>query len=124
MSWRGDQEGASGGSDPVIAFILTISEQLHACLMLPNSLLQPDIDAQESYRVIMEWIYTTIKSLLQYDDQRKRVIPADEPQNNPPAGIRRALQPSHPLVFQKATHELVGALSVAFTNAVWEADCD
>ena len=37
--------------------------------------------------------------------------------------LRRALQPSHPLVVQKTTHELVGALSVAFANIVWEADC-
>ena len=118
-----DQEGAGEGLDPVIRFVLTPSEQIHACLNLPNLCLQPGVDSQDSYKVVMEWIHSTVRSLPQYEDEHNRVIPAYAHQNNPPAGIRRAMQTSHPLIFQKATPALVGALSAAFAITAWEADC-
>ena len=48
---EGDQDEASEGPDPVVAFILSPSEQLHACLNQPNSVLQQGTDAQDSYRI-------------------------------------------------------------------------
>ena len=71
----------------------------------------------------MEWIHSNVKALPQYDDERNRVIPAYAHQNNPAAGIRRAIKTSHPLIFQKATPTLVGALTAAFSNTAWEAQC-
>lgn len=34
-----------------------------------------------------------------------------------------ALCPAHLLVFQKATYDLVGAISSKFSNTLWQTDC-
>ena len=87
------------GPDPVICFLLNPSEQIHACLHLAGSPLLPGVDSQESYKLVMEWIHSTVKSLPQYDDERNRVIPAYAHQNNPPAGVSRVVKTSLQLVF-------------------------
>ena len=71
----------------------------------------------------MEWIHSTVKSLPQYDDERNRVIQAYAHQSNPPAGVSRVVKTSLPLVFQKANHSLVGAVTAAFSNTTWETQC-
>ena len=35
-----------------------------------SSPLQPGVDPQGPYRLVMEWIHTTVRSLPQYEDER------------------------------------------------------
>ena len=62
--------------DPVICFLLNPSEQINACLQIAGSPILPGADSQESYKLVMEWIHSTVKSLPQYDDERNQVMPA------------------------------------------------
>ena len=66
----------------------------------------------------MEWIEDTV-TLPQYHRNRNTIFPA-----SPPAGVTRALSIAHPLVFQKATHTLIGAISSKFIITPWKANCE
>ena len=53
---KGDQDEVSEGPDPDVAFILSPSEQLHACLNQPNSVLVQFLSPQCSWTAI-NWLW-------------------------------------------------------------------
>lgn len=75
--------------DPVKGFVLTPSEQIHQCLQLANSPLQPGNTPQESYQVAMRWIHTTVTQTHHYI-RSKNGVEEDaniQPIGQPPPGL-------------------------------------
>ena len=84
--------------DPVLVFALAPSVQIHLCLGLLSSPVQPGANTQQSHQNLVDWI------------QRRTMGVASIGQSNlyhpeaitpcPPNGILRQTRPYHPLVYQ------------------------
>ena len=120
-------EEEDDGLDPVIIFTLSTCENIHQCLQLPSSPIQPGATPEHSYENLMTWIAQTVWQRQLYNAVVNDVVPGSvplvQPPNKPANPPLQSIQLYDPLVFQQISHELQTEIVVAMQIGNWSTEC-